>query len=201
MGILTYSNAYKERQPLNTIYSRQNPPPGFYIYAYISKKGNVYYIGKGNSGRAWITHKNHGVNKPPNNSNIIIMECNLTEIGALALERFYIRWYGRKDMGTGSLLNKTDGGEGTIGHKHNDVTKNKMSKSHKERALNQDYINNMYGRSGNLSPTYGMKRPDLSERNKSLEKRLATSKALKGKPKSEAHKQAMRDAKRGKKGI
>jgi hypothetical protein len=43
------------------------------------------------------------------------MEHNLTNIGSLALERFYIRWYGRKNNNTGILRNLTDGGEGTIG--------------------------------------------------------------------------------------
>jgi len=182
-----------------SIYSRQNPPPGFYIYAYISKNGNVYYIGKGYEGRAWISHKTHGIHRPKNDNLIIIMESNLSEIGSLSLERFYIRWYGRRDNGTGILLNKTDGGEGATGYKHNEDTKNRMSKTHKERETNKGSNNNMYGKIGPLNHMFGRKRPDLSERNKSPEKKLATSLALKGKPKSEAHKQALRDAKRRKK--
>ena len=85
----------------------------FYIYAYLRKDGTPYYIGKGSKRRAFTKHK--GISVPKDKSRIIIMEQNLTNVGSLALERFYIKWYGRKNNKTGILRNLTDGGEGTIG--------------------------------------------------------------------------------------
>jgi hypothetical protein len=60
--------------------------------------------------RAW--DKNHSVSVPKDQSKIVILETNLTNVGAFALERRYIKWYGRKDLKTGILRNKTEGGEG-----------------------------------------------------------------------------------------
>jgi hypothetical protein len=89
----------------------------FYVYAYLREDGSPYYIGKGRADRAW--RKGPKEIKPPKDfSNIVLVSKNLTELWAFALERRLICWYGRKDLGTGILRNKSEGGEGSCGYKH-----------------------------------------------------------------------------------
>jgi len=103
----------------------------FYTYAWLRKDNTPYYIGKGVGNRAWAKIKGH---VPPKDvSKIVILEKNLTEIGALALERRYIKWYGRKNNKTGNLINLTDGGEGVSGYKHNKEIKQIISLKTKEK--------------------------------------------------------------------
>lgn len=119
------------------IYSEINQPPHFYIYAWISTKGLPYYIGKGNKKRAW--HSVNGHRPPKDKSKIVILESNLTELGAFALERRYIKWWGRKDIETGILINRTDGGDGQSGLKFSEKTKRYLSE------IKQGEKNNRYG--------------------------------------------------------
>lgn len=107
----------------------------FYVYAYLREDGSPYYIGKGKGYRAW--DKNHNINLPNNKNRIVIMEDCLTEIGAFALERRYIRWYGRKDQG-GTLHNRTDGGDGTSGYKQSEDHKRKISEALKNKIVSSE---------------------------------------------------------------
>lgn len=128
----------------------------FYVYAYISSKTLLpYYIGKGKNDRAFRKHGR--VSVPKDKSFIVFLEMNLTEIGALALERRYVRWYGRRENDTGILLNLTDGGEGASGRiftkeqreavsrikkgtKHSDKTKALISEKGKGRKQTEESL-------------------------------------------------------------
>ena len=83
----------------------------FYVYEYHRKDGTPYYVGKGTGRRAYMGH-GKPCNVPKDKSLIIFQYTNLLESDAFKFEKKLIKKYGRKNLGTGLLLNKSDGGEG-----------------------------------------------------------------------------------------
>jgi hypothetical protein len=89
-------------------------PNRFYTYAYLRKDRTPYYIGKGSGKRAYTRNRGE-LKSPKDKSRIIFLKQNLTEEEAFRHEIYMIAVFGRKDLGTGILHNKTDGGEGCSG--------------------------------------------------------------------------------------
>jgi len=115
----------------------------YYVYAYIrskdsktAKAGTPYYIGKGTRKRAYVRHS---ISKPNDSSKIIICESNLSEIGAYAIERKLISFWGRKIDNSGILHNKTLGGPGLDGYILNTEQKTKISVKNKNRIFSDSH--------------------------------------------------------------
>lgn len=107
----------------------------FYTYLWLRDNGIPYYVGKGKKYRARTVHRRIGSAPPAD--RVIIQEFE-SEEDAFAAEQFLIGFFGRKDLGTGVLVNRNDGGLGGIagvyphprlGRKHSDETKHKIRMS------------------------------------------------------------------------
>ena len=111
-------------------------PYRFYTYAYLREDRTPYYIGKGTRDR--ITDKRKTIKPPKDKSRIIFLKQNITEEEAFNHEVYMIAVFGRKDLGTGILHNRTNGGEGTSNVIRNDEWRKKQQESQKIRFENPE---------------------------------------------------------------
>ena len=156
-------------------------PNRFYTYAYLREDRTPYYIGKG-SGRRIFVNKGKPCKKPKDKSRIIFLKQNITEEEAFRHETYMIFVFGRKDLGTGILHNRSDGGEGICG-----VVRTKEWKRKQSEAM-----------SGENHPNYGKKRSE-EYKQKMREKMKGENNPNYGKPKTEEWKQMIREKVSGEK--
>jgi hypothetical protein len=160
----------------------------FYTYAYLRADGTPYYIGKGTKRRIY-SRLGRPCSTPKDRSRIIFLKQNLTEEEAFKHEIYMIAVYGRKDLGTGILHNRTSGGEGTSGCSPSLETRAKMSAAHKGRTFSEEHRAKIGAASkGKPSVNRGKPRKPLS-----TEHRLKISEAMKGHTVGEGHRTKLSD--------
>ena len=111
-------------------------PYRFYTYAYLREDRTPYYIGKGCGRRAYKKYSGK-IRPPEDKSRIIFLKQNLTEEEAFKHEIYMIAVFGRKDLGTGILHNRTDGGDGSSGRVVSEYEIEKHTKVGKECVKNK----------------------------------------------------------------
>lgn len=130
------------------VYVYLNPlKPGKYSFDDLNFEFEPFYVGKGANNRidehVFNSHIENDKNKLKTNSilkilnnkeNVIKIKLydNLTEEEAFKEEKRIIKLIGRRDLGNGTLVNLTNGGEGSSGRKLSKKTKQKISKSIKK---------------------------------------------------------------------
>jgi hypothetical protein len=136
----------------------------YYVYAHYIPNNNIpFYIGKGRGRRYKKTDNrnkwwHHIVSKY--GIEFKILHTHLTESAAAELEMKLIKQYGRKDLGTGVLVNMTDGGETSTGYKHDKKTKN---------IIGEYSVKNWKKKSAKERHQIGLRRwENMSEENKKL---------------------------------
>lgn len=126
----------------------------YYTYAYLREDGTPYYIGKGKGHRAYYK-KRKEIKPPKDKSRIIFLKQNVTEEEAFKHETYMIAVFGRKDLETGILHNRTDGGEGTS----NIIRTEEHKKSLLEGRLNYSFTDEVKERISNTLKNKNIKPP------------------------------------------
>jgi hypothetical protein len=106
----------------------------YYVYLYLRDNGTPFYCGKGKGKRAY---------RKGSPNNIKIVATQLFEYEAFILEKQLIKLYGRKDLGTGILNNRTAGGEGSSGAVRSKETRINISNAKKGMEFSEEHRKNL----------------------------------------------------------
>ena len=127
----------------------------YYTYAFLREDTTPYYIGKGKSNRAH-RRRYKGIKPPNDKSRIIFLKQNLTEEEAFKHEIYMIAVFGRKDLGTGILHNRTDGGDGASGAVRSLEFKENLRRKNKNKVLSKEHkIKISEAQKGDKNHNYG----------------------------------------------
>jgi hypothetical protein len=174
----------------------------FYTYAYLREDGTPYYIGKGSNDRIYGWHRHIPV--PKDKDRILFLKQNLTEEESFKHEKYMIYVLGRKDLGTGILINLTEGGGGNSGWIPSEETKKKMSEKRKGKVCSEETKKKMSetlkGRTlsedhkRKISESHKGKSLSEQTRKKLSESKMGEKNHLYGKPKSEETKRKISES-------
>lgn len=100
------------------------------VYRHLKPCGEVFYVGIGNEQRPYVkVNRNQFWHNVVNKYvyEVEVVATGLSWEDACELEELMILAYGRRDLGTGTLVNMTSGGDGVKGLIHSEETRQKMS--------------------------------------------------------------------------
>lgn len=193
-----------------------------YVYVHLTADERIpFYVGKGFGDRAYRKFRNNWwqniVNK--HGYTVEFIQKGLSDEEAIALEIEMIAKIGRRDQGKGTLVNLTDGGEGTknpspetrkklsenwLGKKHSEATKKKLSEratGRKKSEAHKQALSESQKGSKQTVETIEKRRKALqgiTHKDKgapmSEDWKKAISESLKGKARSEEHRKKLSDA-------
>lgn len=177
------------------------------VYTHIRKDNNeVFYVGVGkHKSRAFDKrqrnkHWYHIVNK--HGYNVNITHCDLCIEEAFCIEKYLISFYGRKDLKSGTLVNMTDGGDGTVNKSKESIYKQletaKINGTYDDMCNRMRYYSSIQDKCGvnslvrkdayvyDLSgkyiahyPTYTLLAKDINSSAAAISKRVNTGKQIK----------------------
>jgi hypothetical protein len=157
--------------------------PGKFIYDDIEFDYEPFYVGKGTGNRIKSSildrespFKVNKIHKIKNSGGEIVsikLYENLENNESLEIEKMIISKIGRRDLGLGTLVNQTDGGDGRLSSPHNQETKNKISNTKKSQNLStlhrdetKEYLKEI--NKGDKNPMFGKKHSDEVKEEQSL---------------------------------